>query len=144
MNNSIKKYRRDFGFPTFFNRFWDNDFFSNSEEMDLPAVNVKENKNEFKLEISVPGYDKEDIKIDINKNIMTISAKKEMNKEEKGEDDKVLRQDFRVSSFYRSFTLPENIDTEKIEAQEKSGILNIMLPKMEKALEDTRKKIEVK
>lgn len=137
--------RRERGMlPSFFNRNWDNDFFNNFMESDVPAVNVKENDKEFKLEISAPGYDKEDINISIDKNILTISAKKEMNNEEKGEDDKILRQEFTSSSFYRSFTLPDNIDTEHIDANEKSGVLKIILPKMEKAPEEKKRKIEIK
>lgn len=144
MSNLLKRHDREFGLPSFFGRNWDTDFFNNFMETDLPAVNIKENKKEFKLEISAPGYEKGDINIDVNKNILTISAKRETKNEEKGEEDKVLRQEFTTSSFYRSFTLPENIDTDKIEAKEKQGVLKIILPKREKAPEDTKKKIEIK
>lgn len=140
----MKRFHRDLGFPSFFNRYWDDNLLGDFSEEDLPAVNVKENKKEFKVEVSVPGYEKEDIQIDVNKNVLTISAKKELKKEEKDEEDKVLRQDFSVSSFYRSFTLPENVDTEKIQAKEKNGILKLTLPKMEKALEDRKKRIDIK
>ncbi len=143
MSNLMRRRERGM-LPSFFNRNWDNDFFNNFMESDVPAVNVKENDKEFKLEISAPGYDKEDINISIDKNILTISAKKEMNNEEKGEDDKILRQEFTSSSFYRSFTLPDNIDTEHIDANEKSGVLKIILPKMEKAPEEKKRKIEIK
>lgn len=144
MNGLMKRNERNGLFPSFFNRYWDNDFFNNFMESDVPAVNVKENKKEFKLEISVPGYEKGDISLNVENNVLTISAKKETKNEEKGEDEKVLRQEFTSSSFYRSFTLPENIDTENILAKEKNGVLKISLPKMEKAPEDRRKKIEIK
>jgi len=139
----MKRNDRDM-FPRIFNRFWDNDFFSNSWEADMPAVNVKENKKSFKVDISVPGFDKDDINVEVNKNILTISGKKEINKEEKGEDDRILRQEFSSSSFSRSFTLPEDIDTEAIDAKQKDGVLKITLPKKEKALESAKKKIEIK
>ena len=143
MNHPMKRHDRNM-FPVFFNRFWDNDFFSNSWEADMPAVNVKENKKSFKVDISVPGFEKDDIHVEVNKNILTISGKREVNKEEKGEDDKVLRQEFSSSSFSRSFTLPEDIDTEAIDAKQKDGVLKITLPKKEKALESAKKKIEIK
>jgi len=144
MNGLVKRNERNGLFPSFFNRYWDSDFFNNFMESDVPAVNVKENKKEFKLEISAPGYEKGDISLNVENNVLTISAKKEIKNEEKGEDEKVLRQEFTSSSFYRSFTLPENIDTDNILAKEKNGVLKITLPKMDKALEDKRKKIEVK
>lgn len=144
MNGLVRRHDKGGSFPSFFNRYWDNDFFNNFMESDIPAVNVKENKKEFKLEISAPGYEKGDISLNVENNILTISAKKESKNEEKGEDEKVLRQEFTSSSFYRSFTLPENIDTENISAKEKNGVLKISLPKMDKAPEDKRKKIEIK
>lgn len=144
MSNLMKRNDRNGLFPAIFNRYWDDDFFNNFMGADLPAVNVKENKKEFKLEISAPGFEKDDIALNVENNVLTISAKKEMKNEEKGEDEKVLRQEFTSSSFYRSFTLPENIDTEHISAKEKNGVLKISLPKMEKAPEDKKKKIEIK
>jgi HSP20 family protein len=144
MGNLMKRNDRNGLFPAIFNRYWDDDFFNNFMGADLPAVNVKENKKEFKLEISAPGFEKNDIALNVENNVLTISAKKEMKNEEKGEDEKVLRQEFTSSSFYRSFTLPENIDTEHISAKEKNGVLKISLPKLEKALEDKKKKIEIK
>jgi len=142
--SNLRKYDRDNMFPSFFGRYWNNDFFNEFEQNELPAVNVKENKKEFKLEISAPGYNKGDIDVNINKNILSITGKKEINNEEKGEDEKILRQEFSSSSFYRSVTLPEDIDTEKIEAVQKDGVLHIKLPKIEKAPENLKRKIEIK
>jgi len=143
MNHLMRRQERD-RFPGFFNRFWDNDFFDNSRENDLPAINVQENEKSFKLDVSVPGFDKEDIHIEVNKNILKISGQKEMKNEEKDENNKVLRQEFSTSSFSRSFSLPEDIDTEMIEAEQKNGVLNVTMPKKEKAPENTRKTIEIK
>lgn len=146
MNNQLKRFDRSGGlFPSFLNRYWNDDFFDNFFDGDrLPATNIKENKKEFKLELSVPGFDKEDFKIEIEKNVLKISAHKELKNEEKGEDDKVLRQEFRQSSFVRRFSIPENVDTQNIEAKQKDGILEIVLPKMDKAPEERIKKIEIK
>lgn len=130
--------------PALFNQFWNNDFFNNFFDGDVPAVNVKENKNNFKVEVSAPGFDKEDFGLRVDKNILTISAKKEIKNEDRDNEERLLRQEFSSSSFSRSFTLPENVDTEKINATQNNGILEITLPKMDKAPEDTIKKIEIK
>lgn len=146
MNNQIKRFDRSGGLlPSLLNRYWNDDFFDNFFDGDrLPATNVKENEKEFRLELSVPGFDKEDFSIEIEKNVLKISGRKEVRNEEKDKNDKVLRQEFGYSSFSRSFTIPENVDTEHIEAQQKDGILQISLPKMDKTIEDKVKKIEIK
>jgi len=142
--SNLKRYERDNLYPSFFGRYWNNDFFNEFEQNELPAVNVKENDKEFKLEISAPGYKKSDIDVNINKNMLYISGKKELSNENKEENEKILRQEFSSSSFFRSVTLPDDIDTEKIEAIQKDGILHIKLPKMEKAPENLKRKIDIK
>ncbi|MBB4035122.1 HSP20 family protein [Dysgonomonas hofstadii] len=145
MRNQIRKFDRSGNFfPSFFNGYLNDSLFNNFIEGELPAINVSENDKAFSIEVSVPGYNKEDIKIEIEKDILRISAQSEVNNEEKDENQKVIRQEFRKSSFTRSFTIPENIDTENISATQKDGILQVSLPKMNKALEDKVKKIEIK
>ncbi|MCC8089450.1 MAG: Hsp20/alpha crystallin family protein [Rikenellaceae bacterium] len=145
MDNKLKKTEKNTGLvPSFFNRYFNDDFFKNMFDGDMPATNVTENDNEFKLDLSVPGYSKEDFKVTIDKNILTVSAQKEVKNEEKGDNEKIIRQEFRSSSFRRSFTLPEDIDTDSIKAEQHDGILEISLPKSEKAKEDNVRKIEIK
>ncbi|MCC8144995.1 MAG: Hsp20/alpha crystallin family protein, partial [Bacteroidales bacterium] len=140
MNNQLRRRDKRNYYPSVFGRFSD-DFFNNMfSDSELPATNVSETEKAYNLELSVPGFSKEDFKIEVDKNVMKISASKENNTEEKGEDEKVWRREFTSSSFTRSFVLPENVDTEKITANEKSGILKISLPKMDKAPEDQVKK----
>ena len=142
MKNLPKRTDHFDSFPSFFNSLWRSDFFSTGN--DMPAVNVKENKRGFKLEVSSPGFEKEDFEINVDHNIITISAKKDETYESKDSDDRLIRQEFSSSSFSRSFTLPENINTEKISATQKNGVLIITLPKKENAIEDQVKKIEIK
>jgi len=144
MSNYLKRFDSRGNFrPSLFNV--NNDFFTNFfSGTDLPAVNISENEKEFKVELSVPGFEKNDIKLEIEKNVLNITASKEVNKEEKDESEKVIRREFSSSSFSRSFVIPENVDTENISAEQKDGILKISLPKKEKALEDKVKKIEIK
>lgn len=145
MRNQVRRFDRSGSFfPTFFNHYLNDDIFNNFTEGNLPATNVSETDKYFSIELSVPGFKKDDIKIEVGKDILKISAETEMSNEEKDEDKKVLRREFKKSSFVRSFTIPENIDTENISAIQKDGILHISLPKQDKALENKVKKIEIK
>jgi HSP20 family protein len=130
-------------FPSLLGRIWSDDFFTDFES-ELPAVNVKENKKAYTLEVSIPGYEKEDVDLKVDNNVLHVVAKRETKKENVDDDDRVLRQEFASSSFYRSFALPENVDTDAIEASQHNGVLTIKLPKMEKALVDKRKTIAIK
>lgn len=145
MNNQLKRFEKGKAYyPSVFGRYND-DFFNNFfDGEELPAVNISENSKAFNVELSVPGFEKEEFSIKVEKNILIISAFKENQVEEGGENEKVWRREFTSSSFSRSFVLPENIDTENISAKEKSGILKISLPKMQKAPEQAIKTIEIK
>jgi HSP20 family protein len=97
----------------------------------VPAVNIKENESNFSLELAVPGLQKEDFRIHLEHDVLTISAEKKIENEEK--TDKYTRREFGYSSFKRSFTLPKSVDTEKIEASCTDGILSLILPKREES-----------
>ena len=99
--------------------------------INIPAVNITENKDEFKLSLAAPGMKKNDFKIDIDGNMLTISAELEERKEEHKE--KFTREEYDYSSFTRTFTLPDEIHKEKIEASYADGILKLSLPKKEEA-----------
>jgi len=96
-----------------------------------PAINVVESKNEYRIEVAAPGLDKNDFKINLEKDILTISASKEESKEEK--DEKYTHKEFSYNSFTRTFTLPETVEGDKISAEHKKGILTINVPKREEA-----------
>ena len=112
----------------------------------LPAVNIKENEKGFSLELAAPGYNKEDLKIDLEEKLLTLSA--ELKNEEvktennEGETEKYTRKEFNYRSFKRSFTLPETVDVNGIEAEYVNGILSVVLPKKEVA--KTLKQISIK
>lgn len=140
MRNQLRRFDRSGSFfPTL---YFNNDLF-NFTEGNLPATNVSENEKAFNIDLSVPGFNKEDIKIEIENDVLKVSAESEVKNEEKDENEKVLRREFRKSSFVRSFSIPENIDTENISAVQKDGILQITLPKQEKSTDDGVKKIEI-
>ena len=110
----------------FFNAPLD-EFFGLGKVMNIPAVNVSETDKEFSLTIAAPGLDKKDLKVDAYDDMLTISAEKE--REEKSE--RFNRREYNYSSWSRSFTLPENCDAGRINAEYKNGELKIVIPKME-------------
>jgi len=122
--------------PTVFDDFFKpwNEWFDNGGSlmgrmMTVPAVNIVEDKNDYKVSLAVPGMKKDDFNIDVEGNMLTISSEKEESKEEK--DEKYNRKEYSYSSFSRSFTLPEEVNKEKIEAKYEDGLLKLMLPKKE-------------
>ncbi len=134
--------------PSVFDDFtkpW-NEWFDNGglwgRAMNVPAVNIIENKNEYLVSLAVPGLKREDFNIDVDGNMLTISSEKEENKEEK--DKSFTRKEYNYSSFSRCFTLPEEINKEKIEAKYEDGVLKIALPRKEEAKKPAAKHIAVK
>ena len=108
-------------------RLLTNDFFMDKKW--VPAMNVKETDDRFEIEIAAPGFTKKDFNVSIENGILRIEAE---NKEEmeKKEDD-YTRREFNYNSFYRSFTLPENVNEEEmIDATYKRGILKLVLNKL--------------
>jgi HSP20 family protein len=122
--------RRSFR-PFYMPNLFDDDFFPvmTSRNNSMPAVNIKEDEKFYTLDLAVPGIDKQDLKIDINEDVLTISSESKSEKEENKEGYK--RKEFSYSSFCRSFYIPENVSKEKIEANYKDGVLTVALPKQE-------------
>lgn len=144
MSDIIKKQKHEATLPGIFNSFFGNDFFNNFFEGDIPAVNVKETKTRYKLDVSVPGYNKDNLEVKVVGDVLTISGHQSSDHEDKDEDSKVLRREFTSSSFSRSFSLPHHVDADKIDVKQKNGILEIILPKTKELEKDKTKKIEIK
>jgi len=123
-------------FNNSFSNFVGSDFASN-----VPSVNISESANDFKIELAAPGLQKEYFDINIEKNTLTISAKKQSSDEVN--NDKFTRKEFNYSSFSRSFQLPKGVESNAIEAIYESGILGIVLPKKEEARELPPRAIKV-
>jgi HSP20 family protein len=104
-------------------------FFNQTTENhnDIPAVNIKEEEKSFLLELAAPGLKKEDFKINVEKNLLTISSEVKTENEEKSES--YTRQEFSFNSFSRSFKISENIMVDDISANYEDGILKVNLPK---------------
>jgi HSP20 family protein len=98
----------------------------------VPAANVHETKEAYHVELNAPGRNKEDFTISVDKGILTIGFEKKAETENK--DHKTIRREFSFTSFKRSFTLDEKINTTGIEAKYENGILKVYLPKKEEVI----------
>jgi HSP20 family protein len=133
--------------PSVWSDFFDNsNFFSNrwfEKEFDqtLPAVNIIENENEFNIEFAVPGFNKNDFKVNVEDNLLTISAEKQ--DETKEENERFTRKEFSYNSFSRSFTLPQTVNGNNIDAKYTDGILKLNIPKKEEVKKLPKKQIKV-
>jgi len=113
-----------------------------SSIVNIPSVNIVETEKDYQLSMAVPGLKKDDFKIDLEGNMLTISSEKEESREKK--DKKFTRKEYNYTSFSRSFTLPSEVNQEKIEAKYEDGVLKILLPCKEGAKLLTSKQIDVK
>ncbi len=113
-----------------------------TRELTVPAVNIMESKDDFKLSFAVPGMKKDDFHIGVDGNMLTISSEKEESREEK--ESKYTRKEYNYSSFSRSFSLPDEVSKDNIQAAYTDGVLHLTLPKKEEAKKITSKNIVVK
>jgi len=134
--------------PSVFDRFFDNDLFDWSNRnysltnTTLPSVNIKESDDAFEIEMAAPGLTKNDFKIELSHDLLTISSEKEIENETK-EDQKFTMREFSYQSFSRTFTLPDSADADKIKAKYENGILKVLVPRKSEAKVKTAKKIEI-
>lgn len=104
----------------------------------VPKVDIIENENSYELHVAAPGLSKEDFNIELNDNFLTVSGERKFTNEKKDKNYHSVETQF--GSFSRSFTLPENVDSGKINAKYNNGILELTVPKDEKkALKTTIK-----
>lgn len=143
---TLVKFRKPrYTYPTVFDEFfkdiWNDANGTSGSASYVPSTNVWEDKDKFNVELSAPGYTKEDIKVEIDDNVLTVSAehKTEAEKAEKT----YTRKEFSYGSFKRSFTLPETVNTESINAKYENGILRLELPKKEVEVNKAAKKIDI-
>ena len=130
-------------FPALMNELFKPDWFGGIENYanNTPSVNIKDNEKNFELELSVPGRNKEDFNIDVDNDLLTVSY--EVKAVESEEKVNYTRREFTHNSFKRTFTLPDTVDAEHIEATYENGILKFVLPKREEALPKPKRVIEL-
>ena len=138
---------RDPWFPTMFDEFFNMPLLSGKGTdfqrvgCEVPAVNIHDIKDEFFLEMAVPGLKKEDFILHLEHGVLSVSSEKESKTEETNEN--ITKREFNYSSFKRSFTLPDTVESEKINAEYKNGILKIHLPKRKEAEVQASKQIKI-
>ncbi len=138
-------------FPSFRSSFFPNRYFGSglfdfdnelwNRNLSAPPANIIENEKDFKLELSVPGFKKEDFTIDIEQGVLTISS--ERKEESTREEKNYSRKEFSYSSFSRTFQLPENTDENNISAKYDNGVLQLTIPKKELAAAKPKKQIKI-
>ena len=139
---TLIRWHRPAGLADMFQNFFDSDFneFFGRRFTD-PAANIIENPDSFQLDLAAPGMHKDDFKIHLENNILTISSEVEDEKMEEGKN--YSRKEFYYGSFSRSFTLPKIVDLDKIKADYVDGILRMTLPKKEEAKLELKKEIRI-
>ncbi|MEI6948741.1 Hsp20/alpha crystallin family protein [Paraflavisolibacter sp. H34] len=135
--------------PSFMNDFWAKDLWNWGQEnhsatnTTIPAVNLKETADNFEVEVAAPGMKKEDFKIELNNNMLTIRSEKEDQHEQK-EGERYSRREFSYQSFQRVFQLPvEVVDAERITARYENGLLQLLIPKRDHARQKPPRTIEI-
>lgn len=119
-------------------------YFNFSKTLSVPSINIKESEKAYDLSIATPGLDKKDLHMEITEGILTISAEKEKEEKEEKKNGHYNRMEYNYTSWSRSFTLPKDCDSNKINAEYKNGELKISIPKAEVRINKSAKKIDIK
>jgi HSP20 family protein len=128
-------------FNEMFNDFFDGLLTGDFRRTSTPAVNIVDNDDNFKLELAAPGLTKEDFKINVDNELLSISAEKKNESSEK--NSRYTRKEFSYVSFKRSFNLPEIVDAENISANYENGVMTLTLPKKEEAKPKPAREIKI-
>jgi len=121
--------------------FFDMDYFTpgfSSLRTTMPAVNLSEDESNFTVEVVAPGYKKDDFKLKVDDDVLTISAETKNERTEGGDGREYSRREYTSSSFTRSFRLPDNAKDDAISAKYSEGILQINIPKTEREVKATK------
>ena len=135
-NNGQRNRLANPAFNDVFNSILNDTYYTDRAINKVPAVNIAETENQFHIELAVPGLSKEDLKINLDKNVLSVSAEKKVENAEN--DKKYSKKEYAYNSFVRSFTLPESADSTNIEAEYTDGILKLYVAKKEEAKTQNR------
>ncbi|MEY3398993.1 MAG: hypothetical protein RL220_1587 [Bacteroidota bacterium] len=143
-----KLVKRNILFPeidSFFDDFFRKDLmdWKSGVEGTVPSVNVNETDKGFEIEMAAPGMKREDFKIQVKDDVITISSERKEEKDEKDQKGNYTRREFSYQSFSRSFSLPQAIERDSIEAAYDNGILNVTIDR-KKGIESGARSISVK
>ena len=132
-------------FDDFFNRDvfdWNNSNYSDTNTT-IPAVNIKETAENYEVQVAAPGMTKDDFKVELDGNSLTISSEKSQQNEQK-EGERFSRKEFSYQSFQRTFNLQKDVvDIDKIQAKYENGILHLLIPKKEEVKQKPPRRIQI-
>lgn len=134
MGNLVKTNKQFNNVASIFDNIFSNEAFNmpkTSIGKTTPAVNIRENEDDLFLDFAMPGINKEDVQIKLDNDLLTVSS--ELKTDKKDQKGNFTRREFQYSSFKRSFILPETVDSTKVEADYKNGVLSVVIPKKEEA-----------
>ncbi len=117
-------------FSTLVDKFFNDSMARSGGSTFVPKVDIIETEKAFELHVAAPGLSKEDFKIELNENVLTVSGERKLKDEKKEKNFYSIETNY--GSFSRSFTLPDNVDSSKIAAKYNNGILELTIPKDEK------------
>ncbi|MGB1806855.1 MAG: Hsp20/alpha crystallin family protein [Flavobacteriaceae bacterium] len=140
--NLVRKQRNSFS-PSLVNEWLTNDWLQpySFENKQLPAVNIQEMDQAFLVELVAPGLKKEDLQVEVEKDVLSIASEAEGKTEETG---KYTRKEYNFASFRRTFSIPESVDSKKIDALYSEGVLTVTLPKRKEAVQEPKKSIRIR
>ena len=138
--STYPNFERTINFPSFFNETLDR-LWKDEAVQWMPSVNIKERSEDFKIDLAVPGMDKNDFKIEVDNGLLTITGERREEKTE--ENEKLTLREFNYGSFKRVFNLPETANVEKITANYKDGVLVLTIGKREDSRQKPKKQITV-
>lgn len=140
----MKIVKKDIGWlPSIFEEFLPENRLEviNYERFSIPAANIKENFSNFVLELAIPGLKKDNLVIEVDKNVLKVSSINPLNEGE-NQDNKYTRKEFEFTSFQRTFLLPETVKKDSIKASCQDGILRIEIPKLEE-VKNIKRMVEI-
>jgi len=140
--NLVRKHKNSFS-PALINDWLTNDWFQAHpfQDKQLPAVNIQETEQAFLVELLAPRLKKEDLQVEIEKDVLSIASEAEEKMEETG---RYTRKEYNFSSFRRTFSIPESVDSKKIDALYSEGVLTVTLPKRKEAVQEAKKSIFIR
>ena len=140
--NLVRKQRNSFS-PSLVNEWLTNDWLQpySFENKQLPAVNIQEMDQAFLVELVAPGLKKEDLQVEVEKDVLSIASEAEGKTEEIG---RYTRKEYNFASFRRTFSIPESVDSKKIDALYSEGVLTVTLPKRKEAVQQAKKSIRIR
>lgn len=141
--NLVRRQTSNF-LPSFLDEMFTNDslYTPDFQSRQLPAVNIRETDQGFVLEVAVPGLKKEALAVEVEKDLLSIAS--EVSKSEETTTS-YTRKEYSYEGFRRTFSIPESVETKKIEAQYNEGVLTVNLPKKKEVMvEETKKSIRIR